>query len=87
MSVMGWLHGIRLRWRGFLRRRRLERDLEDELKFHLELKAQHNREAGMSPEEAMSAARRQFGNPFRWKETMRDMWSLRLLESLIQDLR
>jgi predicted permease len=84
---MGWLHGIRLRWRGFLRRRRLERDLEDELQFHLEMKAQRNREDGASPEEAMNAARRQFGNPFRWKEIMRDIWSLRLLENLIQDLR
>ena len=83
---MGWLHGICYRWRGFLRRRRLERSLEDELQFHLEMKALRNREAGMSPEEAMNAAQRQFGNTVRWKETMRDMWSLRLLESLLQDL-
>ncbi|MBO0720593.1 MAG: ABC transporter permease [Blastocatellia bacterium] len=84
---MGWLHGVRLRWHGLLHRRRLERDLEDELQFHLETKALRNREAGMSPEEALYAARRQFGNPFRWKETIRDMWSLRLLESVLQDLR
>src|SRR5256885_7524861 len=84
---MGWLHGIRLRWRGFLRRRQLDRDLEDELQFHLEMKAMRNREAGMTPQEALAAARRQFGNPLRWKESIREMWSLGLLESVIQDLR
>jgi putative ABC transport system permease protein len=84
---MGWLHGIRLRMRGFLRRRQLERDLEDELQFHLEMRALRNREAGLSAEEAMDAARRRFGNPVWWKESIRDMWSLRLLESVLQDLR
>jgi predicted permease len=84
---MGWLHGIRLRLRGFLRRRQLERDLEDELQFHLKMRALRNREAGMSAEEAMDAARRRFGNPVWWKESIRDMWSLGLLESVLQDLR
>jgi predicted permease len=84
---MGWLHGIRLRLRGFLRRRQLERDLEDELQFHLKMRALRNREAGMSANEAMDAARRRFGNPVWWKESIRDMWSLGLLESVLQDLR
>ena len=84
---MGWLHGIRLRLRGFLRRRQLERDLEDELQFHLKMRALRNREAGMSAEEAIDAARRRFGNAVWWKESIRDMWSLGLLESVLQDLR
>jgi putative ABC transport system permease protein len=84
---MGWLHGIRLRLRGFLRRRQLDRDLEDELQFHLKMRALRNREAGMSAEEAMEAARRRFGNPVWWKESIRDMWSLGMLESVLQDLR
>src|SRR5262245_5119298 len=84
---MGWLHGIRLRLRCFLRRRQLERDLEDELQFHLEMRALRNREAGLSAEEATDAARRRFGNPVWWKESIRDMWSLGLLESVLQDLR
>src|SRR5215468_9106917 len=84
---MSWLHGIRLRLRGFLRRRQLERDLEDELQFHLKMRALRNREAGMSAEEAMEAARRRFGNPVWWKESIRDMWSLGLLESVLGDLR
>src|SRR5262249_13197717 len=41
----------------------------------------------MSAEEAMHAARRRFGNPAWWKESIRDMWSLGLLESVLQDLR
>jgi putative ABC transport system permease protein len=73
--------------RGFLGRRQLERDLEDELQFHLEMRALRNRETGLSAEEAMDAARRRFGNPVWWKESIRDMWSLGLLESVLQDLR
>jgi putative ABC transport system permease protein len=85
--LTGWLHGVRLRWRSFLRRRQLDRDLEDELQFHLEMKALRNREAGIPPEAALNLARRQLGNPVRWKEAIRDMWSLGLLESVLQDLR
>ncbi len=41
----------------------------------------------MSPEEARRAARRQFGNQTWLKEVSREMWSLRFIEALIQDLR
>ncbi len=84
---MGWLHGLRLRWRGFLHRRQLDRDLEDELRFHLEMKVLRHREAGMPPAEALNAARREFGNIVWWKESIREMWSIGLLESVLQDLR
>src|SRR5438105_1688711 len=84
---MARLHAIRLRWRAFAKRRQLDRDLEDEIQFHLEMRANRNREAGMSAPEAAYAAHRQFGNPGGWKETIRDMWSLGLLESVMQDVR
>ena len=41
----------------------------------------------MSQEEARQAARRQFGNQTWLKEVSREMWSLRFIETLIQDLR
>jgi hypothetical protein len=46
----------------YLRRDRFDRELEEEMRFHLEMKAQENAEAGMEPLEARYAARRQFGN-------------------------
>jgi putative ABC transport system permease protein len=84
---MTWLRQARTRWRKFVHRRQLDRDLEDEILFHLEMRARSNREAGLPPEAALNAARRQFGNPFKWKEAIREMWSLGLIESVIKDVR
>src|SRR5262245_22275440 len=57
------------------------------MRFHLEMKAEENLAAGVSPEEARYAARRQFGNQTLLRELSRDMWSFRFLETLAQDLR
>jgi predicted permease len=81
---------VRQLWRrllSLLRRGRLERDMEEEMRFHLEMQIEQNLGAGMSPGEARQAARRQFGNQTWLKEVSRDMWSLRFIETLIQDLR
>jgi putative ABC transport system permease protein len=71
----------------YLRRDRCSRELEEEMRFHLELKAKENLAAGVSPEEARYAAQRQFGNQTLLREVSRDMWSFRILETLAQDLR
>src|SRR5215510_14586907 len=71
----------------YLRRDRFDRELEEEMGFHLEMKAQENAEAGMELDEARYSARRQFGNQTSLQEVSRDMWSFRFLETLAQDLR
>jgi len=53
---------------GLLKIHRLERDVEDELRAHLEMRAQDNLAAGMSAEEARYDARRRFGNSTLVKE-------------------
>jgi len=70
-----------------LRRGRHEREMEEEMRFHLEMQIEQNLEAGMAPEEARYAARRQFGNQTWFKESSREMWSLNSIETLMQDLR
>jgi putative ABC transport system permease protein len=85
--LMGWLREIKSSWRKFIHRRRLDRDLEDEIQFHLEMRARWNREAGLAPDAALRAARRQFGNQRKWKEAIREMWSLGMIESVIKDVR
>ncbi|HWB99573.1 MAG TPA: ABC transporter permease, partial [Bryobacteraceae bacterium] len=68
------------RWLKKLRhRRQLDRDLEDELAFHLEQKAA---ETGDPLE-----ARRKLGNPSLLKETCRDLWTFPALETWWQDIR
>jgi putative ABC transport system permease protein len=77
-------------WRrllSLLRRGRYEREMEEEMRFHLEMQIEQNLSSGMAAEEAHYAARRQFGNQTWLKEVSREMWSLNSIETLIQDLR
>ena len=76
-----------LRLKALVRRRELDRDLDEELQFHLAMREQKLREQGVAAEEAPYAARRQFGNVTRLKETSRELWGFRWLETFAQDLR
>ena len=64
--------------RFLLQHRKFESDLEQELRFHLEMAAQ---------EQGPTAARRAFGSVERMKEGSRDMWTFEWLEHLWRDLR
>jgi putative ABC transport system permease protein len=79
--------GLLNRFTGLFRRNRQERDLDEELQFHIELKTQENIAAGMPPEEARYAALRSFGGVEQKKEECRDADRLRWIEDVIQDLR
>jgi putative ABC transport system permease protein len=77
-------------WRRLLfywRRDQFDRDLAEEMKFHLELKVEENLQAGMTPTEARIAAGRQFGNQTLLRERSREMWGFRSIETYWQDLR
>src|ERR1700694_1794892 len=71
----------------FFRSRQLDSDLEEEMRLHIELRAQQQTEAGAAPDEAGYAAQRRFGNTLLLKELSREMWGWRPLEVLLQDLR
>ncbi|HET9177600.1 MAG TPA: ABC transporter permease [Terriglobia bacterium] len=73
-------------WRWGERRQR-EAELERELRGHLDLEAEEQQEAGVSPEEAAYAARRALGNTTQIKEDVRSAWGFQWLETLLQDLR
>jgi len=64
-----------------------DRDLDRELRAHLDLEAEEQQEAGLSPGEARYAAQRAFGNTTLVKEEVREMWGWASLERLGQDLR
>jgi predicted permease len=68
-------------------RRRLERDLDEELAFHVAMREADYRNHGASEADARSAARRRFGSVAYLKEQCRDMWTFHPLETLIQDIR
>jgi predicted permease len=70
-----------------VRRNRLERDLDDELSFHLSLREAEQVRQGLGPRDAERVSRRQFGNLLQTKEHARDAWLFASLESLLQDVR
>src|SRR5437773_8791403 len=74
-------------WLPWRRRQARESELERELRDHLDLEAEEQREAGLSPEEAGYAARRALGNTVQIKEDVRMAWGFQWLETLLQDLR
>src|SRR5437762_1601609 len=80
----GWLYAIDL---GTADRRRLDRDLDEELAFHLAMREADCRGDGLSAEAARDEARRRFGNMTHLKEQTRDMWTFPSFESFRQDVR
>jgi putative ABC transport system permease protein len=84
---MYWFRLIRARLRGLLRRRSVEREMEEELRFHVRMRAEENVRRGMTPEEAERAAERSFGQLARVKEYCRDIKGGGLLETLLQDVK
>ena len=70
-----------------IRRGRLEDDLRAEVDHHLELRRLRLIEEGIDPSVAAAEARRLFGNDVLIREQTRELWSLRVLDDLGQDLR
>ena len=70
-----------------LRRSRMEREMDEELRFHLEAYAADLVRSGVRPEEARRRARIEFGGIERVKEEGREARGANLIESLLQDLR
>ncbi|HEV2379811.1 MAG TPA: ABC transporter permease [Terriglobia bacterium] len=69
-----------------LRRRKLDRELDNEILAHLELAERDAMAAGLIPE-ARQAARRNFGGIEQMKENHRDHRSVRWIDNLLRDFR
>jgi putative ABC transport system permease protein len=81
------LRELRSRVAGLLRRGRAEANLDDEVRFHVDMLVESNIRRGMSPEEARTAALRTFGGITQMKEEYRDQRSLPQVEMFLQDAR
>jgi putative ABC transport system permease protein len=62
-------------------------DLEEEMRLHIDLRAQKLSQRGVTATEASYAAQRQFGNRTYLKETSSELWGWTAWERLLQDLR
>jgi len=84
---MDWIRVALSRCRALFRGRRLNGELDEELRAHIELATEDNLRAGMSAEDARAAALRAFGGVTQTKETYRLLRSLPLVETLSNDLK
>ena len=71
----------------FFRRKHWDTERAAELESHLQIETDRNVEAGMSPADARAAAHRKLGNPYRIRETIYEMNTIPLLDTLWRDLR
>ncbi|HLK65455.1 MAG TPA: ABC transporter permease [Bryobacteraceae bacterium] len=74
-------------WHWLFRRSQEERELDEELRFHLSEEAQLRIDRGESRESAWRSARQDFGNITSAQEVTRDMWGWTALERAAQDVR
>ena len=84
---MNWIRKITSRLRALFHKEKLDAEMSEELRAHLEMQEQANRAAGMAPDEAYYAARRQFGHLDQIKERARDQRGWVWLEQTLRDVR
>ena len=85
---MTWWARVRSRLESWIRPRAVkERDLQDEIEFHLAQEARLHADRGLTPDSARSAAQRDFGNITLVKEATRAMWGWTSVERTTQDVR
>lgn len=84
---MSRLRELLSRIRGMFLTDSLDRDLEDEMRLHLEMIVEENIARGMSSEDAWRNARRSFGGVLQTTEACRDQRGLPFMETLMQDVR
>ncbi|PYQ96146.1 MAG: hypothetical protein DMF96_19590 [Acidobacteria bacterium] len=86
-KIMRWAHALMSRLRSLLWRGRVERELDAELRFHLDQQIDENIAGGMTAADARSAAWRSIGGVAQLKDEIRDQDMWRVLDSVLRDLR
>ena len=84
---MSVIDGLRHRLRAFFRRDAYEQEMDDEIRFHLETEAMHERHAGHAGDTSRFTARRRFGSTTAVKEEIRRTSGVAFMDVLRQDLR
>ena len=72
---------------GLFHQRRHDRELDEEVQFHLDMLASRYEREGMSPDSARASARRNFGRVTTIKETYRRQRGVPAIEAILRDLK
>ncbi len=87
MRAEHWWFTVPLRLKSIFRRNRVEADLDEELRFHLERRIDEGIASGLSPEEARFRALRAMGGLDQRKEEIRDARRVHWLTDFVDDVR
>src|SRR5215471_4622805 len=87
MRLERLLRVLRMRLRSILKGNRVESDLEEELRFHLQRQTEELISKGFAPDDARRQALRQFGGLDQHKEECRDRRKISWIDSLSRDFR
>jgi predicted permease len=85
-SVVDALKAVLRRLKHLVHAPRFDRELEEEIALHIEMRAAELELGGLAPGDAVAKARREFGSRLRVTEDTRAVWRFRWLEDLISDL-
>ncbi len=83
---MKWLQKLECRYRALFNKRKLDAEMDEEMRSHLEMKTQANLDAGMGQEEARYSAMQQFGWTESIRETCREQRGTAGIEGVFRDL-
>ncbi|MES2695984.1 MAG: ABC transporter permease [Verrucomicrobiota bacterium] len=81
------LNELLFRLRALFRRGRLESEMQEEMRHHVEMSVREGAQDGMAPDDAYHAAQRKFGNVGAIQETARDGRGFAWLENAVSDIR
>lgn len=81
------LHRLLIKFKALFQQSRIENDLDEEMRFHLEMETEVNVRKGMSPKVARHTALKSFGGMEQSKEDCRETWGVRMMINLLRDIR
>ena len=84
---MNPVHKLAVRIRALVQKRKIDAEMDQEMRAHIEMRTQQNIDLGMSPEQARYAALRQFGWTESIKEVCREQRTGAWFQTVLQDIR
>ncbi|HUF28774.1 MAG TPA: ABC transporter permease [Gemmatimonadaceae bacterium] len=84
---VAWYNALGSAFEDLIRRRRLDSEMDEEMRHHIEMEARRNAESGMTSEVARRSAVRAFGGVERYKEEVRDARGAGWMQDVGQDVR
>ena len=87
MRMEHWFYSVPLRLRSLFRRRQVEQELDEELRYHLERKVEEYIAQGLTPEQSRHAGLRAMDGLAQRKEDCRDLRGVNAIENTLRDVR